>query len=589
MPRKPAYTASTAFFEALAAAGVSHAFVNLGSDHPAIMEAIVRSQRDPALKHKFPRIITCPSEMVAMSMADGYARVTGEPQVVIVHVDVGTQALGVAVHNASVGRCPVLVFAGLSPFTCEGELPGSRTEFIHWLQDVPDQKAILGQYCRYAAEVKTPLNIKQMVNRALQFTRSDPAGPAYLVAAREVMEAEMEPYTIQQDHWRPVEMGALPGTAALTIAQALASASRPLVITGYSGRNLACPAQLVALADAIPALQVLDGAGSDMSFPSDHPACLGIKQGQPDDAIPQADVILVLHCDVPWVPTLCKPRDDARIFHVDIDPLKQGMPLFYIPAEARYRADALATLEQLNAQLTLNTIAQPSTQVKTQQAQARQAAFDARLDAIRRAAQPHPDGSFGTGFLSKTLATVCPDDTIWAVEAVTNSGHIHSNVRPTAPGHWINCGGGGLGWSGGAALGIKLATDKQGKAKFVCQVVGDGTYLFSVPGSVYWISRRYNIPVLTVVLNNKGWNAPRVSLQLLHPDGEGAQVSNEDLNISFHPTPDYAGIARAAGAGDIHAFKVTQASELEAVLRDAVDKVKAGTTAVVDARVIPGS
>jgi thiamine pyrophosphate-dependent acetolactate synthase large subunit-like protein len=80
-----------------------------------------------------------------------------------------------------------------------------------------------------------------------------------------------------------------------------------------------------------------------------------------------------------------------------------------------------------------------------------------------------------------------------------------------------------------------------------------------------------------------------VSLQLLHPEGEGAKVSNEELNISFHPTPDYAGIARAAGAGEVHAFKVTEASELESVLRDAVEKVKAGTTAVVDARVIPGS
>jgi thiamine pyrophosphate-dependent acetolactate synthase large subunit-like protein len=77
--------------------------------------------------------------MVALSMADGYARVTNKPQCVIVHVDVGTQVLGAAVHNASVGRAPVLIFAGLSPYTIEGELRGSRTEFIHWLQDFPNR------------------------------------------------------------------------------------------------------------------------------------------------------------------------------------------------------------------------------------------------------------------------------------------------------------------------------------------------------------------------------------------------------------------------------------------------------------------
>ena len=55
------YTASFAFFEALADAGVSHCFVNLGSDHPSIMEAMVKAQKDPS--KKFPRIITCPSEV----------------------------------------------------------------------------------------------------------------------------------------------------------------------------------------------------------------------------------------------------------------------------------------------------------------------------------------------------------------------------------------------------------------------------------------------------------------------------------------------------------------------------------------------
>jgi len=58
------------------------------------------------------------------------------------------------------------------------------------------------------------------------------------------------------------------------------------------------------------------------------------------------------------------------------------------------------------------------------------------------------------------------------------------------------------------ALGIKLATDKLTGKKFVCQIVGDGTFLFSVPGSVYWIARRYNIPILTIVLNNKGMYSP---------------------------------------------------------------------------------
>lgn len=132
--------------------------------------------------------------MVALSMADGMARLTGKPQCVIVHVDVGTQGLGAAVHNASCGRAPVLIFAGLSPFTFEGEYRGSRTEYIHWIQDVPDQKQIVAQYCRYVGEIKGGRNVKQIVNRALQFATSDPKGPVYLYGTREAMEEDVSHY-----------------------------------------------------------------------------------------------------------------------------------------------------------------------------------------------------------------------------------------------------------------------------------------------------------------------------------------------------------------------------------------------------------
>ncbi|RSL85887.1 hypothetical protein CEP51_003098 [Fusarium floridanum] len=582
------YTASFAFFEAIWEAGITHCFVNLGSDHPSIIEAMVKGQREA--KGKFPTIITCPNEMVAMSMADGYARLTGNPQCVIVHVDVGTQGLGAAVHNASTGRAPVLVFAGLSPFTQEGEHRGSRTEYIHWIQDVPDQKQILSQYCRYSAEIKTGSNVKQMVNRALQFATSDPQGPVYLCGAREVMEADLQPYSLKQQHWDPIELGGLPKSAVTKISEALAGAKSPLLVTGYSGRNHQIPGALVELANKVKGLRVLDTGGSDMCFPADHPAWLGLRFGA-DDAITTADTIIVLDCDVPWIQTRCKPREDAKIFHIDVDPLKQQMPVFYIQSDARYRADALTAVEQINEALNREEFSSKLQASAAEAEEERSKAYQNKLATISKAAEPLADGSFGTGHLSKMLRDLCPEDTLWAVEAVTNTQFVHDNIKPKIPGSWINCGGGGLGWSGGGALGIKLATDAENggknKGKFVVQIVGDGTYLFTVPGSVYWISRRYNIPVLTIVLNNKGWNAPRRSLLLVHPDGLGSKATNEEINISFDPVPDYSGIAKAAAGGDIHAVKVDKASELESVLKEAIAKVQAGQTAVVDCKVAP--
>ena len=533
------YTTSFAFFEALWDAGVEYVFVNLGSDHPSIIEAMVKGSREK--KGQFPRIITCPNEvrplllpplptpphpppllqpqaktnpptsqMVAMSMADGYARLTNKPQAVIVHVDVGTQGLGAAVHNASAGRAPVLVFAGISPITQEGELRGSRTEFIHWIQDVPDQKQIVAQYCRYAAELKTGVNVKQMVNRALQFARSGPQGPVYLCGSREVMEMEIEPYEIRQDQWEPVELGGLPAGAVRKIAEALAGAKEPLLVTGYGGRNQAMPAALVELANTVKGLRVLDTGGSDMCFPADHPGWLGLKFGV-DAAVTTADTIIVLDCDVPWIPTQCKPKADAKIFHIDVDPLKQVMPLHYIAAQYRYRADGLTSVEQITALLQKDEglKAQVTGAESDKRWAALQESHKQRLEATALRSQPLENGEFGTSHLCAKLKDLCPEDTIWAIEAVTNTFFVHDSLQPKLPGQWINCGGGGLGWSGGGALGIKLATDheaklKGGKGKFVVQIVGDGSFLFSVPGSVYWIAKRYNIPILTIVLNNKG-------------------------------------------------------------------------------------
>ncbi len=202
------YTASTALLEALAQAGVSHIFANFGSDHPALIEAIAAAR---AHGTPIPAVITCPNEMVALSGAHGYAQVSGRAQAVLVHVDCGTQALAGAVHNAARGRVPVFIFAGMSPSTQEGELKGSRNEYIHWLQDVPDQRGIVRQYMKYANELRTGKNVKQIVLRALQFAHSDPQGPVYVVAAREVMEEATDPVALDPADWSPVAPRAAAG------------------------------------------------------------------------------------------------------------------------------------------------------------------------------------------------------------------------------------------------------------------------------------------------------------------------------------------------------------------------------------------
>ena len=218
-----AYTASTALLEAMREAGARYAFANLGSDHTGIMEAYAHAKGSGTLP-SLPELILCPHEFVALSAAHGYAQVSGEPQVVLVHTDCGTQNLGGAIHNASRGRVPVLIFAGLSPATQQGELPGTRSEHIHWLQDSADQRGILRGYAKYDHEIRTGRNVKLLVHRAMQLARSEPAGPVYLTAAREVLEEELPPQPPPGDWWAPVAPAALADEVADEIAAALEDA-----------------------------------------------------------------------------------------------------------------------------------------------------------------------------------------------------------------------------------------------------------------------------------------------------------------------------------------------------------------------------
>ena len=525
------HTTGAAFIEALAEAGVSYIFANFGSDHPALIEAIAAAR---ATGRTVPAIVTCPNEMVGMSAAHGFAQVSGRPQAVLVHVECGTQALAGAVHNAARGRVPMLVFAGASPFTQDGELRGSRNEFIHWIQDVHDQRGIVRGYMKYDAELRTGRNAKQMVHRALQIATSDPKGPVYLMAAREVLEEEVPPVAIDPAAWRPVPPQPLPEAAVATILDAFAAARRPLLVTSYLGRRPEAVPELVRFAEGVGA-GVLESVPSAMNFPHDHPLYLGSQWNEPrqNPALAEADCILVLDSDVPWIPTVSRPADGAAIFHVDVDPLKEAMPLWYIGARLSLRADAGTALAQLNAALAGREV--PGRGERTAHYRA---ASGRRREGLARAER---GGTVSAELVAARLRRHLDADTIVLNEGITNYGAVFDHLAMTRPGSIFASGGGSLGWNGGAAIGAKLAAPH----KTVVAITGDGSYMFSVPSAVHWMAARYRTPFVQVVLNNGGWRAPRFSALAVHPDGHAARA--DDLDTSFDPPPDYAGIAAAAG------------------------------------------
>ncbi len=560
-PTSAGHTAAVAFLDALRDAGVEYVFANFGSDHPGLVEAIAEAR---AHGRPVPQVITCPNEMVALTAAQGHAQVSGRAQAVVVHVECGTQSLAGAVHNVDKGRVPVLIFAGASPFTQFGEMRGSRNEFIQWIQDVHDQRGIVRGYMRYDAEIRSGRNMRQMVFRALQFAHSDPKGPVYLMAAREVMEEVVpRPDTDAADHV-PIGPAALPQEAVDALLADLLAARRPLVVTSYLGRNTRAVEELRRLVGVL-GIGVLDSVPNAVNVPHDDPMHQGCQWNEPvqNPALAAADLVLVVDSDVPWIPTVSRPRKGVRIWHLDVDPLKQQMPVWSIPARRVFRVHAETALAQLN---TVLARVAPDADVI-----AERRGFWAAQHAERRATlalreKPGLDDVITPEYLTAQVRGLMDDRTLILNEGITNYPVICNHIAPTRAGQMLNSGGGNLGWAGGAAIGAKLAEP----SLTVISMLGDGCYMFSQPSTVHWMARRYGTPFLQIVFNNRGWKAPRFSTLAVH--GQGYAAVADDIGVAFDPPPDHGGIAAAAGGAFTR--KVERASDLPAALEAAMSAVK---------------
>ncbi|KAI8986252.1 thiamine diphosphate-binding protein [Trametes punicea] len=579
------YTTASVFFKTLADAGITHAFVNWGSDHSAFLEDLRRQYVENG--KTLVDIVTCPSEYVALSAAHGYAQVTGKPAAVIVHVDVGTQSLAGAVHNADRGQAPVLIFAGSAPFTAHGELRGSKNEFTMWLQDVPDQPAIVRQYMRHVVQIQSGKNVSQVILRALQIATSQPKGPVYLWARREITDEDVDDATmnatISLSKWPSVNAGALPPQAVEAITSALTQANNPLIIATNTGRNPSAVPLLAELSNAL-AIGIIACATSSLAIPASHPYFLGQFHGGKLPYLPDADVVLILDTDVPWIDVFDNaPRPDAKVFVIDNDPLKRGFGWSHVDADMLCTADAETALGQL-IQAIGSSDAQTysaKVEVRKQSLAASRAAYLAQL--ARAEALLAPDGILPTvPFLLATLrssvATQTPSggkQVLWLNEAASAGALVWNHIAPDMPGSMLMSGGTSLGWILGASVGASIGARVAQKGyELVVSITGDGNYLFGAPTSAFWVANRYETPFLMIVLNNRGWFSPKSSMRAVHPDGYGSAASGEQLTVGFglEDNVDYGGVAAAAGGA--WGRQVARADELKDVFEEAIRVVR---------------
>src|SRR6185312_11019007 len=196
--------------------------------------------------------------------------------------------------------------------------------------------------------------------------------------------------------------------------------------------------------------------------------------------------------------------------------------------------------------------------------------------AAKMAANKGKEGEINPHYIFAELNKLLKADDIVMNEGVRNAGAVLMQLERPVPNTCVRSGGGGLGWSGGMALGAKLAAPD----KMVVQVVGDGGFYFGGPSSVYAVAKQYSLPILTILLDNTGWSAVKESTLRVFPKGEAKTAGKFQSNLM--PDAEFSKIAEAFGG---YGEKVENPDDLPAALARAMKEVRGGRAALLHVRV----
>jgi acetolactate synthase-1/2/3 large subunit len=545
--------AGEAFLRALADHGVDYFFANPGTDFPPIVEAFSRAKLS---NHKVPQPLVIPHENLAVAMAHGSYAMTGRPAAVMLHVNVGTANAINNLINMSRDNIPVILAAGRTPITEKGKF-GGRNRYIHWGQEMFDQAGMLREVVKWDYELRVPEQITDVVSRAYEQTMTSPRAPVYLSLPREPLAAPMpEPLG-------PVKPRAVPAmphpdpSLIATLAEWIAKAEKPLIITTASGAEAMGPLGRIAEKYALP---VVTQRQRVVCLPSSHPMHMGYD---PQGLLQEADLIIAMDADVPWIPNEQHPLPDCRFATIGEDPTFRRYPMRSFPSDLAITSNTARALEALEQALAKQSIPEPRITAR----RTRAAEFNRkRKEALAKASATPTGDKINFAYLSRLVGETIGEDAVLFNEYSLIQEQISREKPDTFYGLSA---AGGLGWGFGAALGAKLAAPD----KLVVATLGDGAYMFSNPMVAHWVSDVHKLPILTIVFNNSLYGAVRGATMSMFNDGVAGQDGGKFM-ADLSPSPAFEATVIAQGG---HGERVEKASELPAALiraRDVVLKEK---------------
>lgn len=524
-------TAIEAMLGILRDEGVDTVFGNPGTTELPMIEALADA---PDLRY-----VLGVQEGSVVAMADGYARATGRPAFVNLHVAAGLANGLIGLLNAARSHTPLVVTAG-------------QQDRRHLFTDpmlAGDLVGIARPAVKQVFDVQHAFDLPPLLRRAFALAEQPPAGPVFLSLPMDLLEST-ERVRVPARSARPAPTAAagIPEAAAL-----LAGAQRPAIVAGDGVGREDAVRELVAVAEALGAPVHHQPMNDGVNFPMSHPLYQGMltaTHAAIATALDGHDVVLIVGCHA-FRPHHYTPRQPippgTRVIQLDSDPTEPGRNF---PVDAALVGGVRPSLETLATALSGRL---PEATGRIAKAAEQWRERTERIDALARS-------GYGAGPLDPltavhAVAAGLPDDAVVVEEAITAGIPLREVLRLERPRSYVHTVGGGLGHGIGAAIGSRLgAPDRP-----VVAVLGDGCAMFGLQG--FWSAARYGVPVTFVVMNNGEYRTLKETLHSRR-DGPPPPLGYPGLDLA----PPHLDFLSAAAFFGIEAVRVTDADGLVAAV-----------------------
>ncbi len=546
--------------EAVRELGIPYICLVPGASYRGLHDSFVNH-----LGNSSPSMIVCLHEEHAVSIAQGYAKVTDAPLAVLLHANVGLLHGSMAIFNAWCDRVPLLAIGATGPLDAERRRP-----WIDWIHTSIDQGAVVRGFVKWDDQPGSPLAAIESLRRGAMIASTRPCGPVYINIDSTVQEQQISPSVAPKPlEWFAPARSPAPSEHDLADALAMISAARrPVVLCGRASRQMDAWNARIEFAEAINA-PVFVEYNSAASFPRSHPLfaeALRFSIKELPLQIRDADLIISLD----WTDlggTLSQivgtKSERAKILACSNDQeIHRGWNMDYQKlafADLRIATTPESFVAAINSKLMPRAT---GTTFKTSIAREKRQEHNPRLDLRSLAA------NFKELTEDRNI-TLVSNPLGWPAEA----------VRCEHPLDFLGAnGGGGLGAGPGIAIGAALALRDHHKDRTAVAVLGDGDYLMGV--NALWTAAKFNIGLLIVVANNRSYfndethqeHVARVRHRPVENKWIGQRLDD--------PAPDLAALARAQGVGA--AGPITELAHLRSALAEGLDAARSGRPFVVD-------